>query len=76
MKTKAEISSKKAKINKWSFDYVIQGNYGSGWDDLTTEETYLDGINQLKCYNENENYPHRLIKRKVLNIKYIDHYYK
>ena len=54
-------------IRKTKDIYIIQGNYQSyGWEDLTIEETYKEAKIQLKCYNENEaNYPHRIIKRRV-----------
>ena len=56
------------KQNKYSYVFVIQGNYGYGWDDLTEEETYKEAREQLKCYNENEpNVFHRKIQRRVLN---------
>lgn len=47
---------------------VLQGNYGSGWDDLVTYE--LDDRESLKRdrkdYDENEpNVPHRIITRRV-----------
>lgn len=39
--------------------YVVQGNYGYGWD-----ETRKEAENVLKDYEDNENYPHRIVKRK------------
>lgn len=71
MKTKTEISAKQKGINKWSFEYVVQGNYGNSWEDLISEDTISAAKVQLKCYNENEPNPHRVITRKVLNLKYI-----
>jgi flagellar basal body L-ring protein FlgH len=45
--------------------WVVQGNYGSRWEDVTEEENKFDGLNMLKDYNDNEKqYPHRLIKRR------------
>jgi hypothetical protein len=43
--------------------WVLQGNYGYGWDDLTYEDTKEKALEQKKCYDENEGYPHRIIKR-------------
>lgn len=43
--------------------WVIQGNYGYGWDDLTEEETKEEALKQKECYDKNEAYPHRIIKR-------------
>lgn len=36
--------------------YEIQGYYGEtyGYEVVTTEETYKDAKEQLKCYRENE----------------------
>ena len=46
-------------------EYEIQGNYGQGWEIVTTEETRAAARDQLKCYNENETAPHRIVKRRV-----------
>lgn len=43
--------------------WVLQGNYGYGWDDLTEEGTKEDALKQKECYDKNEAYPHRIIKR-------------
>lgn len=45
--------------------FVVQGNYGSGWEDVTEETSWTGGRNRLHEYNENENYPHRFITRRV-----------
>lgn len=44
--------------------YVVQGNYGHGWEDLTAEETWREASARLKEYRDNEPGPHRLIKRR------------
>lgn len=42
-------------------EYEVQGNYGQGWERLTTEESRADAIAQRKCYDVNEpQYPHRI----------------
>jgi len=46
-------------------EYEIQGNYGQGWECITTEETRKAAREQLRCYSENEAYPHRIIKKRV-----------
>lgn len=46
-------------------EYEIQGNYGQGWEMVTVEETKKAAKDQLKCYNENESYPHRIVKKRV-----------
>ena len=48
-------------------EWELQGNYGYGWDMLTTEETKQDAMKQLKCYRENERIPLRIVKRRVPN---------
>ena len=43
--------------------YEIQGNYGMGWEYLTTEDTKEEAIEMLECYDENEpNFRHRIKK--------------
>lgn len=46
--------------------YIIQGNYGEsyGWEDLTEEDDKKEAYAQLREYEENEPYPHRIIKRR------------
>lgn len=47
-------------------EIVIQGNYGYGWDDLTTEESMAEARKTLRTYQENErNAAHRIIRRRV-----------
>ncbi len=46
-------------------DYVVQGNYGHGWEDVNTEETARDAIRSRKEYDDNERgYAHRWIIRR------------
>lgn len=45
--------------------YLIMGNYGCGWEELTEGETRKAAIEQLKCYNDNESqYPHQIMKKR------------
>jgi hypothetical protein len=63
-----KVKQAKAKKNKWKDEFVVQGNYGQGWEDVTSEGTHSEARQRLKEYNENETmYGHRLITRKVLN---------
>jgi hypothetical protein len=48
------------------YEYEVQGAYGSGWEVVTTEELLSEARQRLKEYNENEPYPHRIVKRKVV----------
>lgn len=54
-------------INKWLKEYVVQGNYGHGWEDVTAEETYREARQRLREYRENSSGAHRLITRRVPN---------
>ena len=47
--------------------YVLEGNYGYGWDFLCEYDNRKDALNDLKTYRENEiGYVHRIIKRRVM----------
>ena len=51
---------------KTTDEIVIQGNYGYGWDDLTTEASMSEARKTLRTYQENErNVAHRIITRRV-----------
>lgn len=55
----------KDKKPKYHTIFVIQGNYGQGWEDLTEETLYSEAHDRLREYNENEKgYSHRLIRRR------------
>jgi hypothetical protein len=36
------------------YEFEIQGNYGQGWEMVTTETTRPEANEQLACYRENE----------------------
>lgn len=47
-------------------EYVMQGSYGCGWEDLTTEDSLREAKKRLREYDENEEYArHRIITRRV-----------
>jgi len=48
-----------------NYEYEIQGNYGYGWDLLTTEETLKEANAQLAIYRANERIPLRVKRVKV-----------
>ena len=50
---------------KTTDEWVILGNYGYGWDELCSYSSCQEAKDDLKAYNENEAYPHRLIKRRI-----------
>lgn len=60
------------RINKYCYLFVVQGNYGYGWEDLTASESYKSAIADLRAYRKNDNYAVglRIIKRRELNPKY------
>jgi hypothetical protein len=47
------------------YEYELQGNYGYGWDLLTTEETLNEANAQLATYRANERIPLRIKRVKV-----------
>lgn len=47
------------------YEYVIQGDYGYGWEDLIAEATRATGLVQLRLYREAEpRTPFRIIRRR------------
>ncbi len=46
-------------------DFVLLGNYGHGWEDLTAEETRKEIRARLKEYRENEGGHYRIVRRAV-----------
>lgn len=52
-------------MRKTRDEFTVQGNYGHGWEDLTSEDSRKEGRARLREYRENENYPFRLICRRV-----------
>jgi hypothetical protein len=52
-------------IRKTRDEFHIEGDYGKGWEMVTVEITYKEARDQLRCYNMNEPYPHRIRKRRI-----------
>ena len=51
------------KINKWVYLWVVQGDYGQGWEDLTQCETRRWASLDLRSYEDNDtDYHHRMIQ--------------
>jgi hypothetical protein len=46
-------------------EYIVQGNYGHGWEDENTETTWPDARRSLREYRENGPGLYRLITRRV-----------
>ena len=46
--------------------WVVQGNYGYGWDDVVEEDTWKEAWDMFICYTENEpQYQHRVKRRRA-----------
>jgi hypothetical protein len=52
-------------VRKTRDEYELQGNYGHGWECLTTEDSYRAAKEQRKCYDENEGGSYRIMPRRV-----------
>lgn len=53
-------------VRKTVDEYDIEGNYGSGWEVVTCEETWSDAVEMRRCYRENEpGVPFRIKSRRV-----------
>ena len=55
------------KMNKYRVEFIIQGNYGYGWEDEHCEDTMKEARQRLREYRENGPGAYRLIRRRVLN---------
>lgn len=64
------------RVNKYLYVYVVQGYYGlHGWEDLCQSESYQEARHDLRAYRENEiQYPHRMIQRRISNPDYKEGY--
>lgn len=58
-----------ARQNKYRYTFVVQGNYGYGWDDLTESDTVAEARKDLRDYRANEfgGASHRIVKRRKIN---------
>lgn len=65
----AEKCMKPKRVTKWIKEFIIQSNFGYGWDDDTSEDTMKEAREQLKCYREN-GVNARVITRRVPNPEY------
>ncbi len=50
---------------KTSDEFTLQGNYGQGWEDITSDSTRKGIRESLKDYQKNEGGMYRIIKRRV-----------
>jgi hypothetical protein len=52
--------------------YVVQGNYGQGWEDVGGSENLREALDDLKAYRENApEYRYRWIVRREPNPRYV-----
>lgn len=49
---------------KITYEYEIMAFYSGRWEIVTTEETFKEAKEQLKCYNLNESNPHKIRRVK------------
>jgi len=52
------------KTNKYEYLFVLQGNYGQGWEDLCASESSNEVRQNRKEYRENEGGNYRIIQRR------------
>jgi hypothetical protein len=57
---------KNSKIQLTQLEYSIQQLWSGTWEEVTTESTFQDAKNQVKCYRDNMPQPVRMVKRRVL----------
>ena len=51
---------------KTTDEFVIQGNYGQGWEDVSAYMTRKERQEDFKLYQENEpQYAHRKVTRRI-----------
>jgi len=51
---------------KYNYSWVLQGNYGSRWEDLTAEESESEIFDRWRDYRENEGGSYRVVLRREL----------
>lgn len=53
-------------VRKTEDVWVLEGNYGCGWEYILEEDTRKEGMARLREYRENQpQYPVRLAKKRV-----------
>lgn len=50
---------------KTADEFTLQGHYGHGWEDLTTEDSIGAAMDQRRTYQENEGGRYRIVTRRV-----------
>jgi hypothetical protein len=52
------------RVNKFTYLYVLQGDYGQGWEDLTASEDRREMVANRKEYRDNEGGTYRIVARR------------
>jgi hypothetical protein len=60
-----ELADLKRGKRKTINQYYVQGNYGYGWEDLTSHDTRSEALLEKITYDENESYPHRVVNKRI-----------
>jgi len=54
------------RVLKYRHEWVVQGNYGSRWEDVTAADDWRGAKSYLRDYDVNETqYPHRVVHRRI-----------
>ena len=56
------------KTKKYDYLFVLQGNYGQGWEDLCASESSTEVRQNRKEYRENEGGNYRIIQRREVRM--------
>lgn len=60
--------------NKWEYLYVVRGDYGYGWEDLTQSGTRAEAVGDLRAYRTNSpEGVYRVVRRREVNPDWIAH---
>jgi len=51
---------------KYNYAWVLQGDYGTRWEDITAEESWTEIVLRLCEYRENEGGSYRVVFRREL----------
>ena len=55
---------------KYLYLWILQGDYGQGWEDLCASKSFREIRDNLKDYRKNEGGRYRLIQRREPNPAY------
>lgn len=57
--------------NKYTYEYIVQGHYAHGWEDVGAHDRRSSAISECKIYRQNDPAMFRVIYRRTLNADYI-----